>query len=411
MTTIDKNLKFYEKPVFLNLILLILNITLFIFKLIFSILTNSLALQADAFDNLTDIVLTITAFIGIIFAKKKPNEKFPYGYYKLENIISLIISLFIFFTAYNIIIQSILGIVDLINGNPRIIYFSIYIFIFLIISLLITSILTLYLRVIGKRTGSPIIKSEANEKTFDIFISLSVIIGFVGALLKFYILDSIIGLIIAIFIIKGGYNIFLSSTRTLLDAVIDFNERTELYNFIENYPKIRKIENMEIRSYGRYIFLELGISLSKNFPLSQIDILKNRLKIEIKKRFPLIFKIIIIVHSKEKIITKIAVPLDNNQGLNSQISNHFGDTPYYGFLKFQNEKFLKFEISVNSFIHEEKRKGILVSDWLISEKIDKIYLKESLKKGPALVFNNNFVELVITDLKSLNEIIDKEKEV
>ena len=202
MTKIDKTLKFYEKPVFLNLILLILNITLFIFKLIFSILTNSLALQADAFDNLTDIVLTITAFIGIIFAKKKPNEKFPYGYYKIENIISLIISLFIFFTAYNIIIQSILGIINFINGNPRIIYFSIYIFIFLIISLLITSILTLYLRVIGKRTGSPIIESEAHEKTFDIFISLSVIIGFVGALLKFYILDSIIGLIIAI--IRSG---------------------------------------------------------------------------------------------------------------------------------------------------------------------------------------------------------------
>ncbi|MFX1314591.1 MAG: cation transporter [Promethearchaeota archaeon] len=50
-------MKFYENPIFLNLFLLFLNTSLFILKLIFSFLTNSIALQADAFDNLTDIVM------------------------------------------------------------------------------------------------------------------------------------------------------------------------------------------------------------------------------------------------------------------------------------------------------------------------------------------------------------------
>ena len=269
-------------------------------------------------------------------------------------------------------------------------------------------ILTIYMKIISKKTNSPIIESEANEKFYDTFISISVLIGFLGALFNFYILDSIIGLFIALFIIKGGYDIFISSTKTLLDIVIDFDDRTELHNLILNTPKIKEIDNLEIRSYGRYIFLELEIILSKSFPLSQINSLKNKLRNDIMKNFPLIFKIIIIVHSEEKSITKVAVPLESNQGLNSKIADHFGESPYFGLLEFQEENFLKFEININKFAKEQKRKGLLVSEWLISKKIDKIYLKQVLKKGPSLVFNNAFVEIEITDLEDLNELINEQ---
>jgi cation diffusion facilitator family transporter len=410
MSELDENLKFYETPVFINLILLISNIILFMLKLTFGILTRSLALQADAFDGMTDIVMSLTALIGILFSKKKPNEKFPYGYYKMENLISLLISLFIFITAFYILLQSILNIINYIIGNLKIVDFSSIIFFFLIISLLISLLLTIYLKLMGKKTNSPIIVSEGNEKLFDIFISLSVFIGFLGVFLQFHILDSIIGLVIVFFIIKGGYDIFLSSTKTLLDAVIDFDNRTELYHLIESTPKIKKIENIEIRSYGRYIFLELELGLAKNFPLFQIDLLKNFLKDKIKKKFPQIFKIIIIIHSQEKAITKIAIPLENNLGLNSKISEHFGESPYFGFLEFKEGDFSKFQIVINKFAKEEKRKGLLISEWLISEKSDKLYLKKGLKKGPSLFFDNNFVEIEISEAENLNDIINKEKE-
>lgn len=404
-----EHLRFYEQPLFINILLLVFNATLFSLKFIFSILTNSLALQADAFDNLTDIVMNITAFIGIFFAKKKPNEKFPYGYYKLENIVSLLFSLIIFISAFNIIIQSFTDIINFIHGTPRIVTFTPEVFIFLVLSLASSVVLSLYLKFVGTKTGSPIIKSEAKEKLFDNLLSLSVLIGFIGFIYNLFILDSIIGFIIAIFIIKGGYDIFVSSIKTLLDAVIDFDNRTELYTLIEDNPKVKKIEKMEIRSYGRYIFLELEISLSKNFPLSKIDILKNKLENEIKEKFPLIFKIITVIKSEEKPILTIAVPVKDNNSLNSIIAEHFGESPYFGLLEFQEGNFLKYEIVANKFVNEEKRKGLLVSDWLLSKKADKIYIKMALKKGPTLIFENNFVEMEVTDLENLNEIIEKEK--
>jgi len=411
----DKSKKFYNKPIFVNSVLLVVNLGLFIFKLIFSDLSGSLALRADAFDNLTDIIMVFAALVGIIYAKRKPNEQFPYGYYKIENIISLIISLVIFFTAYNVIIISFSEIYAHFVGLPKQIIPSPAIFIFLIISLIISFSTTLYLRIIGKQTNSPIIQSQASEKFYDNLISSSVIIGFIGALFGVNFLDSIISLIIALLIIKGGYDIFLTSTKILLDAIIDFDQRNELYNVIKNFPNVKEIENLEIRSYGRYIFLEVVVILNKELHLHQIQSLKNALSGKIQAEFPQIFRIIIISQTLPKEVIKIAVPLANNEGLNSIISEHFGETPFFAILEMQEENNIlelkNHNILPNKFVDEEKRKGILISEWLLLEKIDKLYLKNELKKGPHLLLENGFVQMIVTELSSIKEILEQERHI
>jgi len=408
-----QNQKLYKRPVFLNLLLLMVNLGLFIFKILFSILTNSLALQADAFDSLTDIFMALIAFIGLIYASKKPNEKFPYGYYKVENIISLVISLFIFYTAYNIILQAITDFSIFIEGNLKQFYIIPEVFIFLLISLGITILLTFYLKYVGKNTKSPIIESQASEKLYDNFISLSVIISFFSASFGLFLIDTIIGLIIAAFIIKGGYDIFVQSTKTLLDAVIDFQNRKELYDLIKNFSKVKDVEKLEVRSYGRYIFLEVNITLNKELNLHLVEDLKNAIVNKIKSIFPQIFRIIIITQASEKQLVRIAVPISENNDLDSMLSDHFGETPYFALLDFEyntKEHLSNYKILSNKFKDFEKRKGILISDWLVSEKIDKIYLKKELNKGPKLIFENSFVQTIITESNNLKEIIKIELE-
>ncbi|TFG01006.1 MAG: cation diffusion facilitator family transporter [Promethearchaeota archaeon] len=409
MATSNSKLKIYERPLFINIFLFIVNTGLFILKLIFAYFTNSLALQADAFDNLTDIVMVITSLIGIIYTNKKPNEKFPYGYYRLENIVSLIISIFIFFTAYTIIRDSITEMTNFLQGDYKAIIVSPFIITILVISIVISFLTTLYLKLIGKKAESEIIESEATEKLMDNFISLTVLFGFIGAYFNIDILDSIFGLIIALFIIKGGYDIFITSTKTLLDAVIEFNKRTELIQLIKNFPKVRIIDNIEIRAYGKYNYVEANLELSKDLPLSKVDLLKKKLMNEIKKKFPVIFKIVISTRTPEIEMTKIAVPLENNNGLDSKVHERYGEAPYFGILEFREGDVSKFEVLSNEFIDEEKRKGILVSDWLSSKNIDKIYTGMKLKRGPKLVFENSFIEIILTEKNKLNGIIEQEK--
>ncbi|MFX1574739.1 MAG: cation diffusion facilitator family transporter [Promethearchaeota archaeon] len=412
MTNRNENLKIYENPIFLNFFLFSITLLLFILKLIFSYITNSLALQADAFDNLTDLVMIFAALIGIMYSRKKPNENFPYGYYKVENIVSLFISIFIFYTSYTIISQSIRDFINFISGNFKTIETSIVIYFFLVISLIITLSLTFYLKILGKKSNSPVIESEASEKLYDNFISLSVLIGFIGASFNLFLLDSIIGFFIALFIIKGGYDIFLNSTKVLLDAVIDFDKRTELNNLIEAFPKIKKIEKLEIRSYGKYVFLEVNVNLNKDLTLNQAQTLKRLINNKIRESFPQIFKVLILTQTAENPTVKFAVPLLDNNGLNSHISDHFGESPFFALFEIEESgieiQLLNYNIVANKFIKEEKRKGILISDWLISYKIDKILLKNDLKIGPKLMFEKALISIEIIDLDNLNEIINYE---
>jgi len=352
--------------------------------------------------------MSITAFIGIYFAQKKPNEKFPYGYYKLENIISLIISIFIFFTAWTILFESLKNIINFYQGVPRIIQNSPLTTGFLLISLFISILLTMYLQRIGKKTKSPIIISQGREKLYDIFISSSVIFGFVCALFNLYIIDSLISLVIVFFIVKGGYDIFLSATKVLLDAVIDFENRKELHGVIENYPKIEKIDKLEIRSYGRYIFVELDISFDKSFPISRLNTLIENLRTDIIEKFPQIFKIIIVSQSKQDPIIKIAIPLLDNNDLNSLISEHYGESPFFALIDIKEGVLMNLEILTNEFAKEERQKGILVADWLNSKKIDSLYLKKPLNRGPAILYNNNYIDIIITKWDKIEDIIKNE---
>ena len=130
---------------------------------------------------------------------------------------------------------------------------------------------------------------------------------------------------------------------------------------------------------------------------------------EIKTKYPIIFKILIIINSDEKSNLKIAVPLENNKGVDSIVAKDFGKSPYFGLLEFKDGDMLKFEIIVNMFANEIKRKGLLISEWLVSHKIDKLYVKKILNKGPSLIFSNNFVEMIHTDLNFLKEIIKNEE--
>ena len=395
-----------ERPVLINACLFVITLILITFKIFFSLITRSIALQADAIDNVTDLVMIIASLVGIIFANKKPNEQFPLGYYRLENIISLVISIFIFFTAFNIIQESSIDIFKFFSGIEKKIIVSFEVIIFLLVSQFISIVIAISLKVISKKESSPIINSEAKEKFYDSFISFTVLLGFIGAIFEFYILDSIFALIIVCFMIKGGYDIFIYSTKTLLDVVIDFDKRNELYNLIEGFPHVKNIISLAVRGYGKYVFLEVEILLKREMPLYQIKELKDKLITKIKDRYPNVFRVLIIAQHQEKTQEKVAVPLLNNDGVNSRISDHFGESPFFAFLLFEDKKLIKFEVSPNKFKNVEKRKGILIADWLSSEKIDSLFLKNDLKKGPKLVFDNSLIDVSLTNFEIISQLIE-----
>ena len=108
-----------------------------------------------------------------------------------------------------------------------------------------------------------------------------------------------------------------------------------------------------------------------------------------------------------------AQPAARTERTHRSASGHkraLGESPYFAIIKVEQGKLLHLKIIPNEFINEEKRKGILISDWLSSKKIDKLYLKNELKKGPKLIFENSLIQVENTDFDNLDQLIEREKE-
>jgi len=81
------------------------NLALLGIKFTFATLSHSIALKAEALHSLSDVIASLTVFGGLMLAKRK-SKKFPYGLYKVENLVSIIVALAIFFAGYEIVTEA-----------------------------------------------------------------------------------------------------------------------------------------------------------------------------------------------------------------------------------------------------------------------------------------------------------------
>src|SRR6056297_885014 len=96
-----------------SLIAAFVTISLAIIKAVIGFLSGSLVLLGDAVHSFADSFSSFAAWVGLKIAKKKPTEKFHYGFYKAESITAFIISLLILFAGYSIIKESISNILSI----------------------------------------------------------------------------------------------------------------------------------------------------------------------------------------------------------------------------------------------------------------------------------------------------------
>ena len=165
-----------------------------------------------------DIVVALGIIIGIKFSEKKPSHKYPYGLHKIENIIELFIAFGIFYAGYIIIAESIIHFGTSQTSDPDLGL------IITGISLFISVILMIYLTKKGKQMNSPMIIAEGKDSKVDILSTSLVFVGLGGYYFGISILEPIVGIILGILIFKVGVDIFLHSTKILLDAVINYEK-------------------------------------------------------------------------------------------------------------------------------------------------------------------------------------------
>ena len=372
------------------------NLLLFGMKYLFGELSGSMALKAEAIHSLSDVIASFTVFAGLIIAKRK-TKAFPYGLYKVENLVAVIVALAIFYAGYEIAGQAVKGSATELQN----LWISIA---GMVCAMAITYGFSRYEARVGNEIHSPSLVADAKHIRTDMLANAVVLAGLISSFSGFN-LDRIAAFIIVFFIAWAGGKILSDGIRVLLDASLDYPTLSLAEKLILSEPRVIEIQNLMGRNSGRYKFIEASIVL-KTHDLDKANFIAHRIEANIKEQIPNVDRALIHFEPTQKETLIYAVPL---KGANqTQISPHFGEAPYFALIKvrIKDKKAIEQKIIENPFTQVEHGKGILVAEFLNKHSIDEVVTKESFEgKGPFYVFSNAAVENLLSEREKIEEAL------
>ena len=375
-----------------------INLVLVFIKYSLALLASSVALLADAIHSFSDVISSATVFAGIKISKRK-SKGFPYGLYKVENLVSLISALLIFFAGYEIVHTVLLGEQAL---RPHYLPYAMG---GVLTIMVITFLFSRYELRLGKKLGSPSLAADAQHIRSDMLSSVVILCGLVGGFLG-WPLDRAAALVVVVLVFKAGFHIFVDAVRVLLDASLDFDTMDKVKTAILSHPQVTSIHSLRGRNSGRFKFIEadIGLRVSK---LEKAHEISQKIETEIVELVRNVDRVLIHYEPEKKETRVCAFPLQEDK---ESLSEHFGEAPYFHIVTIREKDFFVIEerTLANPWKEEEKGKGLKVSKWLLQQSVDTLYTLRSLDgKGPGYVLSDGDVNTVITKANRLTEVLEE----
>ncbi len=381
----------------------VLNLGLAALKALMAIQSGSLAITASMIDSGTDSIASLALCAGLWLSVRK-SQRFPLGLYKIENVISVIVALFIFLAGYEIATK----VFSPAQAPPDI---SLTVLGLMTAATLVTFLFGQYALKVGKQTESPSLKAEGRHRQADVLASVVVLLSVTLSYfhIQFQILgitiDQIAAALVLVFIGHAGWELLSDGMRVLLDASIDFQTLERVRTLILKEPAVANIESLVGRNAGRFRFLQATVDLRTD-DLNRAHQISERIKSRIYEQVPHVEKVFLHYEPQKRQHLRIAVPLADNAG---RISAHFGESPYFALLIFQlsDHHLERQEIVENPHQTLEKAKGIRVAEWLVNQQVDELLVKEEMRhKGPGYVFSNAGIKVHTADVDTLDQAIE-----
>ncbi|MDY6967667.1 MAG: cation diffusion facilitator family transporter [Spirochaetota bacterium] len=410
------------------------SVTLFlaIMKALVGYLFDSKLLIADAFHSSADLLAISASGFGLWLASKKKTQKFPYGFYRAETLVSLIIGGLIVWGGITLFIdgyQKLFHISDILpqqnfdqlhggnlskySTNGKINHGGLILeFPFLPVGVSIISIITAFFiakqeRVVGKAIGSQSLLVNASESFLDIFASIIVLLGLLLAYAKIPYIEGSIIILISFLIIKLGLTNAWTSLLFLMDANLDPKLQTEIENKINEIYGVKGESEVKIRQSGPFKMVECRIETSPSLPLYRAHELADKVEDYVMKNYEHIESVFIHIEpSIGKSISAI-IPVHEINGLDSKVYEHFGRAPYFVILRLKNSDVEIEDFYYNEFIKETKHIGIKVIRAVIKYKLDLLFTSR-IGEISFYMLKDNFVDIyrISKDL-TVKEVIDK----
>ncbi|MBF0228360.1 MAG: cation transporter [Desulfamplus sp.] len=253
---------------------IVTNIILVVMKLVVGVTSGSKACLADGLHSTSNIIAAFAITISQKLTKKSKNERFPFGFGKIEFIAAGFTSLFIIAAAIMLIYTSIDHLMQEPAAPPHL-----SAFLAAVISILVNEMLFRYMRCVGTRLKSQTMMANAWANRADAFSSLAVIIGVIGSRLGFHHLDPICAIVVVAIIIKVSVSILIESIKSLMDSSVNHLYGDEITEIVSKIEGVQGLAELKTRHIGQKIWAEVDIFVDSECTMKQGEDIAGRVRV------------------------------------------------------------------------------------------------------------------------------------
>jgi cation diffusion facilitator family transporter len=266
------------------------NAALAILKISVGLIAGSLAVIGDGLDSSGDIVTSIITLVTAGIISRPPNAKYPYGYSKADTVAAKALSFIIFFAGAQLGISTVERLIQ--GGGEKIPEtFAVYV---ILISIIVKLVLSVYLLKTGRKVESPMLIANGQNMRNDAVVSTSVLVGlFFTIYFKMPVIDSVFALLISLWIMKSGFDIFMETNVELMDGISDQTIYNKIFDVISQVKGAKNPHRLRVRKLANFFVIGVDIEVDPELKVAEAHKIAQTVERQLKLQLGNVYDVMV----------------------------------------------------------------------------------------------------------------------
>ncbi len=221
------------------------NVLLAAFKAVIGLTANSIAIVMDAVNNISDAASSVITIVGTRLAGREPDRKHPFGYGRIEYLSAMIISVIVLYAGVTAFTESVKKII-----HPDIPDYGPASLVIVGVAVIVKFVLGKYVKKIGVSVNSDSLINSGDDAVLDSVISLSTLVAAIVYLIFGLSLEAWLGAIIALVIVKAGFDMLKETLSKILGERVDASLARSIKATISEFPEVNGVYDLVMHNYG-----------------------------------------------------------------------------------------------------------------------------------------------------------------
>lgn len=264
------------------------NVLLFAVKFTIGFLMKSLAVTADAFNNLSDAASSVISFIGVKMASKPADADHPFGHGRIEYIAALIVSFLVMEVGLSFLKNSIGKLM-----NPEEIVFELAPFLILVLSIGVKLWMGVFNRKLGKRIDSKVMLATAADSMGDVITTGATVLSILICTFTSINVDAVAGIVVSVIVMWAGFSIAKETLEPLIGQSVPKELYQQITEAVEAYDGILGTHDLIVHNYGpNHSMASIHAEVPNDVDIEVSHEIIDRIEREVSKKL----KLFLVIH-------------------------------------------------------------------------------------------------------------------